>query len=380
MFTKDDTLALKGVAIELMLLHHLAAFPDRWPVGFGGFSSWLPGFVEKGYLADFAMNSLLCVPLFFFLGGYGLFRRRAAGRADLAEDVWRLYRRFWRVFFLLIPIGFLFFARSGEGINPLCTRFVLTDGKSLLRTLLLNFTGYDTNLNGEWWFLGSYLCALPLGYLFCRATDRARGFLPDMFAVFCLDILTQGVFPGLAGVPGLTGLGSNLYFRRFCTVNKYMTAFFAGVVFARYDALARLKRAMGRLAHPGAAALAGMAVLFLCRAYVLSDVANGDILLAPLFALCCSVCFDRTRRMKALAAFLGRHSANMWLTHSFFCFYFLEFTQVVYCSRSVWLDLAVLTGLSLAASAAVDGLYRGLALLGREAGARREYALNRPGR
>ena len=363
MFTKDDTLALKGVAIELMLFHHLAAFPDRWPVGFEGFRSLWPGFVEEGYLADFAMNGLLCVPLFFFLGGYGLFCRRAAGRADLAGDVLGLYRRFWRVFFLFIPIGFLFFARSGEGINPLCTRFDLTDGKSLLRTLLLNFTGYDTNINGEWWFLGSYLCALPLGYLFCRATDRARGFLPDMFAVFCLDILTQGVFPGLAGAPGLAGLGSNLYFRRFCTVNKYMPAFFAGIVFARYDGVGRLKRALCRLAHPGTAALAGMAALFLCRAYVLSDVANGDILIAPLFVACCSVFFDRARHAKTLAAFLGRHSANMWLTHSFFCFYFLEFTKVVYWSRSVWLDLAVLTVLSLGAGFLVDGLYRFLGRL-----------------
>ncbi len=363
MFTKDDTLALKGVAVELMLFHHLAAFPDRWPVGFPGFSSLLPGFVEKGYLADFAMNGLLCVPLFFFLGGYGLYCRRAAGRASLAEDIWRLYRRFWRVFFLFIPIGFLFFARSGEGINPLCTRFTLSDGRSLLRTLLVNLTGYDTSLNGEWWFLGSYLCALPLGYLFCRATDRARGLLPDLFAVFCLDILTQGVFPGLANAPALAGLGGNLYFRRFCTVNKYMPAFFAGIVFARYDGVARLKRAAGRLAHPGAAALAGMAVLFLCRAYVLSDVANGDILIAPLFVACCSAFFDRARPVKALFGFLGRHSANMWLTHSFFCFYFLEFTNVVYCSRSVWACLAVLTGLSLAASLLVDTFYRYWGLL-----------------
>ena len=363
MFTKDDTRALKGAAVLLMLFHHLAAFGDRWPVGFGGFSSVWPGFVEQGYLADFAMNGLLCVPLFFFLGGYGLFQRRAAGRASLAADVWRLYRRFWRVAFLFLPIGFLFFARSGEGINPLCTRFTLTAGKPLLRTLLLNLTGYDTSLNGEWWFLGSYLCALPLGYLFCQATDRARGFLPDLFAVFCLDILTQGVFPYLAGVPGLAGLGGNLYFRRFFTVNKYMTAFFAGVVFARYDALVRVKEHLSRLGHPAAVGLAGMAGLFLCRAYVLSDVANGDILIAPLFAACCSLFFDAVRPVKAFFSLLGRHSANMWLTHSFFCFYFLEFTKVVYCTHSVWIDLAVLTGLSLGASVLTERLYGTLALL-----------------
>lgn len=31
-FTREDTRAIKGVAVVLMLLHHLWCFPDRIPV------------------------------------------------------------------------------------------------------------------------------------------------------------------------------------------------------------------------------------------------------------------------------------------------------------------------------------------------------------
>lgn len=41
-FERDDTKAVKGIAVLLMLFHHLAGFPDRFPVGFDGFSSILP--------------------------------------------------------------------------------------------------------------------------------------------------------------------------------------------------------------------------------------------------------------------------------------------------------------------------------------------------
>lgn len=40
-FTRDDTKAVKGIALVLMLFHHLAAFPDRFPVGFEGFKPLL---------------------------------------------------------------------------------------------------------------------------------------------------------------------------------------------------------------------------------------------------------------------------------------------------------------------------------------------------
>ncbi len=38
-FSREDTRAIKGVAVIMMLMHHLVAFPARYPVGFDGFKS-----------------------------------------------------------------------------------------------------------------------------------------------------------------------------------------------------------------------------------------------------------------------------------------------------------------------------------------------------
>ena len=37
MFERKDTKAIKGLAIILMLFHHICGFPERFPVGFEGF-------------------------------------------------------------------------------------------------------------------------------------------------------------------------------------------------------------------------------------------------------------------------------------------------------------------------------------------------------
>lgn len=360
MFTKDDTKALKGVAVLLMLLHHMAYFPDRTPLDFSGFASWLPGFVEDGWLNDMALGALVCVPMFFFLGGYGLCKRRRAGQFRLTDAVWQLYKKYWRVFVIFVPLGLLFFAQGQDALRPFCVRFQYDSPKQLFVNLLGSFLGYKTDFNSEWWFLAAYLCALPLGLLFLRLIRRHRSFLTDMCLVCGIDILTQGVFPGLARVSALSGLNSNLYFFRFCLLNKYSVCFFAGIVFAKYDMIALLKRRVLACPLPGLAALAGTAAALLCRIYVFADVVNADIVLTPALTVFLSVLLDRLQPVRSGMIFVGRRSTDMWLTHSFFCYYFLPFTRLVYCTRSVWFDWAVLIALSLGTSILLEAFYTGL--------------------
>ena len=356
-FTREDTRAIKGLAVVLMLLHHLATWGDRWPVGFAGFKSLWSGFVDQGFLTDLAFNAILCVPIFFFLGGVGLYRRWVAGRYSVTNAIISLYKQFWKVFIIFIPIGYLLFCRTGRGINVLCTRWVVGDAKSFLKVLFANFTGYDTTLNGEWWFLASYICTLPLGYLFCRAIRRHKNVWADIFLVFVIEILTQSVFPDLANLAALPNLRQNLYFIRFLEINKYSTAFFMGIVWAKYDLLEKLKGRIANVPFRGVLCLAACVAVFICRAYIVSDVLSADLVLVPFFVAFLSAVFDSAKALKTGFRFLGSHSTNMWLVHSFYCYYFLEFTKIVYATPSVWVDLLILVVLSLATSIVLDGLY-----------------------
>ena len=75
-----------------------------------------------------------------------------------------------------------------------------------------------------------------------------------------------------------------------------------------------------------------------------------------------SLIFDKYKIIKYIFVFLGKHSTNIWLIHSFYCYYFLEVTHVVFATRNVWVGLLTLLLLSLVSSIALDGFY---SLLGR---------------
>lgn len=242
-FTRDDTKAVKGIALVLMLFHHLAAFPDRFPVGFEGFKPLLaPSRSGGGWgIGRFALAANFCVSLYFFLGGYGLFIRWRRRELRVADSVFTLYKAYWKVFAIFIPAGYLLFSRSGEGINPLCTWFVINDAESLITTIVSNLTGWSSSLNGEWWFFGSYLCAIPMGYLFCCAIQRRQNLWVDLFLVFGIDILISGFFPSVARVEAFAPLAANVYYSRFLMITGMASTFFAGIVSAKYDLMRRLK-------------------------------------------------------------------------------------------------------------------------------------------
>jgi len=57
-------------------------------------------------------------------------------------------------------------------------------------------------------------------------------------------------------------------------------------------------------------------------------------------------------------ALLGRHSTNMWLTHSFYCYYFGGAVKLILISRNAYIALAMLIVLSLVTAIALDKFWK----------------------
>lgn len=360
MFTRDDTKAIKGVAVILMLFHHLAAFPKRVPVGFEGFSAILwQGFIDNGYLQKFASGGKICVSLFFFLAGYGLYKRWESGKFSLAHSIALLYKQFWKVFAIFIPIAFLFFARSSNNINSLTTRYVIESKRNFLTALISNALGFTTSFNAEWWFFASYLCALPLGYLFLTTIRDHQDFLKDIFWVVIINIFICNVFPNLAKADMFLNIDKNVFYKRFFLISEYASPLFEGIVFAKYDTLVALKKKIKELPLEPIVCVFGIAVTFWCRMYVDTSV-PADILYTPFLIAFLSNFFDNLHIIKIGFSYFGKHSTNMWYMHSFYCYYFLEITKIVYCTKIVWVDLFILVVMSLATSIFIEFFYKHL--------------------
>ena len=354
-FGRAETKAIKGVAVLLMLFHHIAGFPARLPIDFSGFESYITALVEHGYIFNFAVSAKICVSLFFFLGGYGFYIRRKSSKVSVISEIVRLYCAYWKVFIIFIPIGILFFAKGTDVLNEYCVRFLFESKSDMVTAVLSDFIGYTYGLNDEWWFFKSYLCAMILGRLFCELTDKNNSFWKDLFAVFVVDILIRTLFPALTKTEALSPLGTNLFYREFFTINKFSTAYFAGIVFAKYDGINWLIKKIQTIPYPTIVSAVGFCMMYWARTYIISE--TGDILYCALMIPMLCIIFNKLKAVKRVFVYLGKHSTNIWLLHSFYCYYFLGVTRLVFITKSVFVDLLILVLISLASSIALEQFY-----------------------
>ena len=67
--------------------------------------------------------------------------------------------------------------------------------------------------------------------------------------------------------------------------------------------------------------------------------------------------------------FFGKHSMNMWLIHSFFCYYYFQ-KEMLMVSNNAIIDYVLLVVVSLVASLIVDmvwrGIYKGVMLISKK--------------
>ena len=131
-FTKENSLEVKGVAILLMLAFHLFGFPERIPVIS---IEWIGSPVIKAFQ--------ICVPLFLFLGGYGLecvAVKKSIDKKMLCDRIRKLYTDFWWICIPTIVIGMLI------DYYPMD-----------IFKMFMEIFGITSDYNGEWWFFSNYL-------------------------------------------------------------------------------------------------------------------------------------------------------------------------------------------------------------------------------
>lgn len=101
MLLKSESLQMKGVAIMLMALLHLFNRTENVDLCIN--SVFLFGVPLTSQLAKFAE---ICVPLYLFLSGYGLYILYLKNsNIKPLKRIFKLYLNFWTVFVIFIPIG-----------------------------------------------------------------------------------------------------------------------------------------------------------------------------------------------------------------------------------------------------------------------------------
>ena len=339
-FGKRESQALKGVAILLMLLHHCF----RSTILFDGYAVSFFPFREQ-MIVNIALASKICVSMFAFVSGYGLFL--SYREEELPASKWVLKRYissfsgFWFIWGLSAVVCQLInrrfqtiFFQNGfwRGLMEASIDFI--GGAKLFET---------ASLNGTWWYMSAalvFILAFPVLY---RLRD-------NLWLVLAASIVFLRVIFGGNGNEVFTGDNS---------VYAFLSPLIIGAAFARYQMLDRwvrfgTKKSWGKAVKcvVECACILGLykmylylpisyfwefhwgfvptAVILFCVEYVLNILGLRDVL-----------------------AFLGKHSMNIFLVHTFIRSYYLaDFTY----SRGhfAWILLALLA-ISLAISFVVEG-------------------------
>ncbi|MCI8858810.1 MAG: acyltransferase family protein [Lachnospiraceae bacterium] len=366
MLCKEDTKKLKGIAILLMLAHHLYTFADRIPYEMHIATSIHISGQELTVIIG--LFGKICVSLYMFLGGYGLYAScifcNHQGQLQIKNSLYRkiinLYTAYWKIFLIYIPIGYLLFSNQPQFCNTVTqhTRFAAFS----LHKIISDFFAITNLFNSEWWFLRTYLFVLFEGFVFIELLKNKKNIHLECCFIILWNILITQIFPSFTSIPFLEELDSNIWYKNLFLINEYASLFFIGIIFAKYKIFMSWNQLFDSCKRFEKIILSLFVIISCVYVRVFIMPVSFDLLLVPIFIFACHIFVEETIFLNKLLLILGRHSTNIWLTHSFYCYYFYFFVRIVYGSRNAVISMIVLISLSLGSSILINLLWQKIGL------------------
>ncbi|MBD5483133.1 MAG: acyltransferase [Lachnospiraceae bacterium] len=339
--TKKQSAIMQGVAIWMMLYHHLYSYVTEY-------ESVLP-FMQPDVVRRIAWFCKICVGIFAFVSGYGMYygmerqpRERFFGRmfAEYRCVLLRILKLYGKLWLVLLIFMCVFFGILKRPFTP--------------ELFWGNLTAFNPTYNAAWWYVEQYakmLLVLPLFDLLLTRFDRAeetkkKRLFYAALVIVCLIV----IFVGKLWLPvlwnGLLAAGRGLRI-------SFLMIFIVGYVIARYRVYQRadhLLQGLGsRLSVCLSVALIGMVIAL--RVALATGPAYGrtDFLLTPLLIYGLLTVCSHARALETFFAWWGMQSTYIWLVHGF-----VYEKAFLFVKSYVKLDLpGYLAALAVSAAAAV---------------------------
>lgn len=347
-FTKDHTEVAKGIAIILMLTHHLFAFPDRIKIG-----EYISILEIKNINLEFFIGGFgkICVGMYLFLSGYGMYfvlRKKGEFKfIDSYNQLKKLYFNYWIVFILFIPITFIF-----------------SYNKFDLFEFILNFIGLGSTYNKEWWFFRVYVELIILFPVMHKMLGSrvVLGFIKT-FSIFSLAFAFNVTFKV---VPELEFIKQIWIYNEVYNVLLWQCTFSVGYLCAKFDLYKRIKQLLYTIKLDNKIFyITSIILIVVVRRYKGYEVFKDPILVPILIFAVVNILYKT--KVQKIFNYLAKHSTNIWLTHTFFCYYY--FQRITFYPKVSVLILIWLIALSLSASHVInyilkyiDSKYRNLSI------------------
>lgn len=341
--TKNDSLSIKGIAVLMLLFHHLFMSTDRfegYTINFAPFS--------QDFIVNVAFLFKVCVSIFAFISGYGLLKSISKVELNrknvLSWNITRLIKTmsgFWFVYTIVFIVTMLidrlpisvYFSNENK-LNGIA--YIINDFLGLAN--LLN----TPTLNSTWWYMSAaivFILLVPVVYLISKKV----GYLPIIVGICALPRLLKVGYPG--GLNILTFTLPVIFGMVFADLN----------VFEKISERAPKNKIVAYIVHLlffGGILIVGLFVPYMYDRTVIWEVTYGVI---PVVFICLfRYCIIRIPLIKNVLKFLGEHSMTIFLSHTFLQVNYLN--SFIYSKEHFVAIFIVLILLSLALALVLDAI------------------------
>ena len=295
--TKEESQIIKGLAIVLMIFLHLFNGYERTV----DLSNLI--WIDEIPLVHMLARAANPVSFYLFCGGYGLYFVYKRGKdKHHYSRIMKLYIHYWIVLLFFVPLGHYL---TNSSTYP---------GSFL--SIIYNVTGFYTTWNGECWFL--------LPYALISLTSPRLFSIMDRFRVRYVLIFT--LFVNLACGYVISRYG-NLYL--YTNPYLYLPVLYLSLIFPfTLGAMAQKTKLLEWVKGFIPSILKGwwkqiVLVSLLCCLVAARCVVDTSAW-GPIYTLLFIIIFLNLKRWKIidyLLVKLGNMSMEMWLIHSWFCYY-----------------------------------------------------------
>lgn len=330
--TKEQSKCIQGLAILMMLYHHLFSTPEALGIKYKS----LLLFGNINVELKLAWFFKICVGLYAFVSGYGLYKSFKLGQKDtcsfgerlltdykiILKKLFNLYSVFWLVFIIFVPIGFIFFNKSFE-----------------IKEFILGFLGLSNSYNGAWWYILQYLkmlLVLPLVdvafHWYISKKDRIIWILYIGIAVVAVIIL-YFVFPN--------DFDATLQFFQ----PAFFLCFLMGYIISRFGLYELFYKLLGQKVMYILGIL-GFILVIAARIKIAKDASSAglDFIFVPVFVYGFCVILCLCRPAVRFFAFFGKYSTIMWLVHVFYYDHYAKgVVMATHFSTGIYLTLLILS-------------------------------------
>ncbi|MCR5502861.1 MAG: acyltransferase [Lachnospiraceae bacterium] len=370
--SKEQSKMLQGLAILMMLYHHLFSTPEALGIPYRS----LLVFGEINAELRMAWFFKICVGIYAFVSGYGIcrsmnrsehsgklhydgtfFQKLIADYRIVAKRFFGFYQQFLLVFVIFVPVGFLFFHKPFD-----------------IKELLLNLIGISTTYNGAWWYVLQYfkmLLILPVIDSVCTIYKGKKEMLPILSFIFGLCGVCAGLMAGHLLMPLIDWFQPAF---TMCFIMGYLISRFelyeiayrmvvyiiSKAVRLKSDRKEEKDRTISKTAEKVLNVLGIIAffLVIICRVKIAKDASSAglDFIFVPVFAFGFARITMMLKRISKLFLFFGGYSTFIWLTHVFYYDHYMKKT-IMFSGVSAGIYLTLLL-VSLFGAFLLERLFR----------------------